>query len=97
MNVKAVYKFEDHIAPQTLNFSRGVLGLDRVMRINRYIHLENPDEMKWLADYFKLDLSIRVNATSEISDKIEWDPESIAIVKEVFRKDFEIFGYDFER
>ena len=42
MNVKAVYKFEDHIAPQTLNFSRGVFGLDRVMRMNRYIHFENP-------------------------------------------------------
>ena len=96
MNVKAVYKFEDHIAPQTLNFSRGVFGLDRVMRMNRYIHLENPDEMKWLADYFKLDLSIRVNATSGISDEVEWDAESIAIVKEVFRKDFEIFGYELE-
>ena len=52
--------------------------------------------MKWLADYFKLDLSMRANATSGISDEVEWDAESIAIVKEVFRKDFEIFGYDLE-
>ena len=79
-----------------LTFHVEFFGLDRVMRMNRYIHLENPDEMKWLADYFKLDLSIRVNATSGISDEVEWDAESIAIVKEVFRKDFEIFGYELE-
>jgi hypothetical protein len=52
--------------------------------------------MKWLADYFKLDLSIKINATHEIDDTIEWDDECIAVVKRIFRKDFETSGYDVE-
>jgi len=96
MNVRDVYKIEDHISPQTLNFSRSLMGVNRVMRMNKYVHLENADEMKWLADYFKLDLSIRINTTHEIDDAIEWDDESISVVKEIFRKDFDTFSYSVE-
>jgi hypothetical protein len=96
MNIEKVYKIEDHLAPQTLNFSRGLLGIDRVMRMNKYVHLENADEMKWLADYFKLDLSIRINTSHEINDSMAWDDESIAVVKNIFRKDFDTFGYNVE-
>ena len=66
------------------------------MRMNKYVHLENADEMKWLADYFKLDLSVRINTTHEINDSIEWDDESVAVVKNIFKKDFETFGYRVE-
>ena len=96
MNIKNVYQLEDHIAPQTLNFSRKFMGVNRVMQMNKYVHLENKVEMKWLADYFKLDLSIRINATHQIDNEIEWDDESIAVVKDIFRKDFETFGYSVE-
>jgi hypothetical protein len=96
MNIKNVYQLEDHIAPQTLNFSRKFMGVTRVMQMNKYVHLENGVEMKWLADYFKLDLSIRINTTREVDDTIEWDKESIAVVKDIFRKDFETFGYSAE-
>jgi len=92
--IPEVYTIEDHLTPQTYNFTRSFFGFERMMRMNRYVHVENKNEMLWLADYFKLNLSIRVNDSSGEGKSIEWDDESISIVKSLYKRDFEVFGYD---
>jgi hypothetical protein len=89
-----VYKLEDHLAPQTMNFTRSFLGVERTMKMNRYVHIEDKGEMKWLASHFSIDLSIRANSSGEVGEVLIWDDESIAIVQNLFRRDFETFGYD---
>jgi hypothetical protein len=90
-----VYKREDHLAPQTHNFSRTLFGIKRTMKMNRCVHVENKEEMEWLANYFELDLSIRANnSSSEDNEMIEWNDKSIEIVKALYKMDFETFGYD---
>jgi hypothetical protein len=90
-----VYALEDHLAPQTLNFSRTLLGMERTMKMNRCIHVEDKEEMVWLANHFGLDLSIRANnSSSEDNEKIEWDNKSLEIVKALYKRDFEALGYN---
>jgi len=86
---------EDHLAPQTHNFSRRILGIERTMKMNRFVHVENQAEMAWLANHLGLDLSIHVNSSlSENDETIRWDNESMQVVKSVYTRDFEIMGYD---
>jgi len=93
--IPEVYIVEDHLTPQTLNFTRTIMGVQYTMKMNRYVHVENRKEMEWLANRFELDLSIRVNSTSsEASEMIEWDSESVAIVRKIYVRDFQILGYD---
>jgi hypothetical protein len=89
-----VYEIEDHLAPQTYNFTRSVIGFKRIMKMNRYIHVENRQEMAWLSDYLKLDFSLRVNSSLEESNNdLIWSSQSIEIVKKLYREDFRVFGY----
>jgi hypothetical protein len=93
--IPEVYQMEDHLAPQTFNFTRKVMGVERTMKMNRYVHVENEDEMNWLACHFGLDLSIRANSSSsESNERIVWDDESIAIVRSLYKRDFDLLGYE---
>ena len=65
------------------------------MKMNRYVHVENNEEMVWLSTHFDLDLSIHANnSSSESGERMVWDNESIEIVKTLYKRDFEILGYD---
>lgn len=92
--IPELYKKEDHLAPQTYNFSRSLFGIYRTMKMNKYIRIESIDELDWLASYFSLDLSVRNNDSSDVKDNIQWDNESIAIVQQVYQSDFNTFKYD---
>lgn len=92
-----VYRVEDHLAPQTTNFSRSFLGKTFTMKMNRYVRIENKDEFGDVASYLELDFSVRLNSSAGVDEKIEWDNETEAIVQRIYRKDFETFGYDDRR
>lgn len=88
-----VFAVEDHLAPQTRNFTRSILGRSFTMKMNRYVRIERKDEMSELANYLGLDLSIRLNSSAEVSETLEWDRESIEIIKKIYADDFKTFGY----
>lgn len=88
-----VYRAEDHIAPQTYNFSRHFLGFNWRMKMNRIVQVEDSDSMQWLAQYLKLDLSIRANSSAHIKELLEWNNESVEIVRRIYQDDFRVFGY----
>ena len=95
--IPRVYHLEDHIAPQTYNFSLTRFGMSLTMHMNRYVKLESAEDMVWMAKYFDLDLSERRNSTIEEQELLEWDDECISIVQRIYKRDFEIFGYDANR
>lgn len=94
--IPSVYEVEDHLAPQTYNFTRRIFGISRTMKMNKYVHIEHTRDMVWAANYFKLDLSIRVNESTSTAVNIEWDRECIEITQRIYQKDFETFGYPME-
>lgn len=88
-----VFAVEDHLAPQTRNFSRSILGKSFTMKMNRYVQIERKSEMEDLARYLGLDLSIRLNSSADINEPIVWDDESVEIIKRIYEDDFTTFGY----
>ncbi len=95
--LKDVYKFEDHLSPQTMNFSRSMFGKTFTMKMDRYVKIESKEELGDLASYLGLDFSIRLNSSAEVDERIDWDDETEAIVQQIYKNDFETFGYNNER
>lgn len=87
-----VATLDDHLAPQTSNYSRRLLGRSWLLPFDHVVRIEDPETMGRLADDFQLDLATRFNATP--GESIDWSPAAREIVNDVYRRDFERLGYE---
>lgn len=82
---------EDHLNPQTANYTRRVLGYKWVLPFDHIVQMEDAPALRRLADEFHLDLSERANQTDD--ESLEWSRESKATVAALYRDDFRRLRY----
>jgi hypothetical protein len=90
--IPEVWHIEDHLAPQTTNYTRTVFGRPIRMGFDRIVHVEDELAMQETAERFRLDLAIRQNASERLHE-VAWSDEGRAIVRQVYAQDFEVLGY----
>lgn len=96
-----VYNKDGHMQPQyyskniSLKMYDSVLSFFSIpMNFIRIFKMENPDDMKDIEEIFSIDLSSSRNNSSDVADNFSWDQASIETIRNLYEKDFVLFGYD---
>jgi hypothetical protein len=84
-NLVEISKADGHLNPQSDFIPRG---------IKKFVHIECPEEMEYLSGLIGVDLTeIKSNNTNNVQTDLTWTPEMRKIVKDIYREDFNRFGY----
>jgi hypothetical protein len=90
-----VYQCDLHLRPQVMTklvyYRRRPIAS---LKIDRTLHMESPDDLRYLQDELGIDLSRKHNSTQTIPLANPWSPELRAIVNKLYRADFQEFGYE---
>ena len=78
-----IYDKNRHLHPQHWVFEP--------MKIKRFLQIEKEKDQQLMQDELDIDLKIKANVTQK--DDLPWKPESRKIVNEIYKKDFDEYGY----
>ncbi len=73
-----------HLHPQHWVFEK--------LNMDKFLPIENEKAQQLMQDELDIDLQIKANVTQK--DDIRWQPESRKMVNEIYKKDFEEYGYE---
>jgi len=80
-----VYMKNRHLHPQVKIFQ----GIESPVKLR----IEDKESMETLQSTFGIDTTLRVNKTNREQFILEWTPEMYRIVNDLYKDDFEFFGY----
>jgi len=94
-----VYMMDRHMTPQYLakKIKLKIFGFNFSipLKFKSCLKMENSQDLTDLKNIFELDLSINVNSTKSLEDKVLWDEKSYSIIKTLYSQDFKQFGYNY--
>ncbi len=82
-----VYSKNRHLHPQNRLFKK--------IKHKRVLYMEKEEDLLFLAENLHLDLNIKANTTDKSKHHLEWTPNMISIVNNLYAEDFKL--YNFER
>lgn len=88
-----VYRRNRHLHPQHWVAYAGPRQWGIVARLDRVFHLEQAEELAEMAALLRLDIAHKSNTTAAVTADTPWTPELRAIVQDLYRTDFERYGY----
>lgn len=88
-----LYQKNRHLYPQFWIEYLNMNGFNGQVTFDKICPIENQEELIEIANELELDLSIRENSTNDTNLEISWTPKLKAIVQEIYKEDFERYGY----
>lgn len=90
-----VYRRNRHLHPQHWVAYVGPRGWGIPAQLERIFHLENAAELHEMAELLQLDIRRKANSTAAVDADTPWTPTLKAVVADLYRIDFEQYGYEF--
>ena len=89
-----VYERDLHLLPQSRTLIWGFAISVPSTIFTELLKMEDEASLERLAEHFQVDLGIRLNATSKQNTDDWYSPENYTLINRLYRRDFELFGYD---
>jgi len=92
-----VCMLDGHLQPQYLKtriyFRRLRLNFTIPIKFKKVFKLESKSDLRELRDIFNINIESKVNETSSVKGELIWTKETIGIVDEIYKVDFDLFDY----
>lgn len=92
-SLPSVYHRNRHLHPQHWVAYAGPRSWGIEAELDRVFRLESAEDLRTMSALLGLDIGHRANSTAEVDAQTHWTPALKAIVQEIYRTDFERYGY----